>query len=101
MAVARHLIPLDERREPLLHFDFSRKLKVYMNGKELYHYEKQKLDRIFYGTYVISLRLKKGSNELIFITEGDRRVALSATNLGSATMTLCPFRTQRPMFATK
>lgn len=71
VAVARHFIPSDEDRDRLLHFDFSGKLKIYMNGKELYHYEKQKLDRIFNGTYVISLPLKKGSNELIFITEGD------------------------------
>ncbi|GGN13569.1 hypothetical protein GCM10010967_57180 [Dyadobacter beijingensis] len=40
LAVDR-LIPLDKGRELLLHFDFSRELKVYMNGKELYHYEKK------------------------------------------------------------
>lgn len=70
-AVARHSIPSDTDTTRLLHFDFTGKLKVYLNSRELFHYEKQKLDRIFNGTYVIDLPLKKGTNELIFITEGD------------------------------
>lgn len=70
-AIARHSISADADTTRLLHFDFTGKLKVYLNGKELFHYEKQKLDRIFNGTYVIDLPLKKGENQLIFITEGD------------------------------
>lgn len=71
IAIARHSMASDADKDQLLYFDFTGKLKIYLNGKELYHYEKQKLDRIFNGTYVISLPLKKGTNELIFITEGD------------------------------
>lgn len=71
VAIARHSIRSDADAEQLLHFDFSGKLKVFLNGKELYYYEKQKLERIFNGTYIISLPLKKGDNELVFVTEGD------------------------------
>ena len=71
IAIARHTISAEADDERTLYFDFIGKLKIYLNGKELFHYEKQKLDRIFNGTNAILLPLKKGPNELIFITEGD------------------------------
>jgi len=71
VVAARHTFNSDTDREAILYFDFAGKLKIYLNGKEVFYYEKNKLDRIFNGTHQLVLNLKKGNNELIFITEGD------------------------------
>jgi hypothetical protein len=61
-------------QDMILYFDFIGKLKIFLNGKELFYYEKYKLDRIFPGTERIVLHLNKGDNELIFISEGDAEI---------------------------
>jgi hypothetical protein len=55
----------------VLYFDFIGRLKIFLNGQELFHYEKHKLDRIFSGTERIVLHLKKGDNDLTLVSEGD------------------------------
>jgi hypothetical protein len=72
--LARHALKSDADKDMVLYFDFIGKLKVVLNGKELFYYEKYKLDRIKSGTERILLHLKKGDNELIFVSEGDAMV---------------------------
>ena len=68
---ARHYIHSDSDTVRLLNFDFAGKLRILLNGKEVFFYDKFKLDRIEEGTNRIGLNLVKGDNELIFLTEGD------------------------------
>ena len=68
---ARHNLHADMDEVKLLNFDFIGKLQILLNGKEIFNYDKYKLDRIAEGTNRIRLNLKKGDNELVFITEGD------------------------------
>lgn len=72
--IAKHALKSDEAKDMVLFFDFIGKLKIFLNGKELFYYEKYKLDRIFSGTERILLHLNKGSNELIFVSEGDAMI---------------------------
>ncbi|MEO5979611.1 MAG: hypothetical protein ABIS36_07635 [Chryseolinea sp.] len=74
VVIAKTTLKADADKDGLLYFDFIGKLKVYLNGKELYYYEKAKLDRIFRGTETLILHLKKGDNELAFVTEGDATI---------------------------
>jgi hypothetical protein len=69
--LAKHELKSEVDKDMLLYFDFIGKLKIFLNGKELFYYEKYKLDRIFGGTQRILLPLNKGDNELIFVSEGD------------------------------
>jgi hypothetical protein len=69
--LARHALKSDADKDMVLYFDFIGKLKVVLNGKELFYYEKYKLDKIASGAETILLHLKKGDNELIFVSEGD------------------------------
>ena len=55
----------------MLNIDFVGKMQIFLNGKEIFNYDKFKLDRIEEGTNRIRMNLKKGENELVFITEGD------------------------------
>jgi hypothetical protein len=71
VVMARHTLKSDNDKEMILFFDFIGKMKVFLNGKELFRYEKFKLDRIFAGTEQIVLHVKKGNNELVFVSEGD------------------------------
>lgn len=71
VVIAKHKISSSEEKDMLLYFDFCGKLKIFLNGKEVFYYEKQILDRIFAGTLRIPLKVKKGDNELIFVSEGD------------------------------
>jgi hypothetical protein len=64
----------DSKKDLVLYFDFIGKLKIFLNGKELFYYEKYKLDRIFAGTERVLLHLNKGDNELIFVSEGDAMI---------------------------
>lgn len=54
-----------------LHFDFVGRVKIILNGGDLFEYQKIKFERVFDGTYSIGLSLKKGENELVVIAEGD------------------------------
>ncbi|MEZ0541368.1 hypothetical protein [Fibrella arboris] len=74
VAIARHHIESATDVDKFLYVDFAGKLKIVLNGQELFHYEKQKLDRVFSGTNKIALPLRKGQNELLFITEGDATI---------------------------
>jgi hypothetical protein len=69
--LAKHALKSEADKDMMLYFDFTGKLKIFLNGKELFYYEKYKLDRIFGGTQRILLHLNKGDNELIFVSEGD------------------------------
>jgi len=71
VVIAKHTLKSDSDIDNVLYFDFIGRLKIFLNGKEMFYYEKYKLDRIFPGTERIVLRLKKGDNELIFVSEGD------------------------------
>jgi hypothetical protein len=71
VVIAKHNLRADTDIDNVLYFDFIGRLKVFLNGKELFHYEKYKLDRISSGTERIILQLKKGDNELVFVSEGD------------------------------
>jgi hypothetical protein len=68
---ARHNIHSDSEESRVLNFDFAGKLRILLNGKEIFFYDKFKLDRIEESTNRIRLNLVKGDNELIFLTEGD------------------------------
>jgi hypothetical protein len=68
---ARHMIHTDSIENKLLHFDFTGTLHILLNGKEIFSYDKYKLDRVEADTHVIRLSLQKGNNELVFITRGD------------------------------
>lgn len=69
--IAKHALRSDADKDMVLYFDFIGKIKIYLNGKELFYYEKFKLDRIVAGTERITIHLNKGDNELLFVSEGD------------------------------
>lgn len=68
---AKRTITSESDQQKLLAFDFAGKLKIYLNGDEVFNYGKYKLDRIVKDEYAIALDLQKGDNELVFLTEGD------------------------------
>jgi hypothetical protein len=68
---ARHIIHSDMDEVKILNFDFVGSLHIFLNGKEVFTYDKCKLDRIEEGTNRIKINLNKGDNELIFLTGGD------------------------------
>jgi len=69
--VARHILHADSTVEKLLNFDFTGTLRIILNGKEIFNYNKHKLERVEADTYTTKLSLQKGQNELLFITQGD------------------------------
>lgn len=71
VVIAKHSLRSDADKDMILYFDFIGKLKVFLNGNELFYYEKLKLDRIFSGTERIPMHLNRGDNELVFVLEGD------------------------------
>jgi hypothetical protein len=68
---ARHIIHCESDQAKSLNFDFAGKLHIMLNGKEIFYYDKFKLDRLEDGMNRIRLNLLKGDNELIFLTQGD------------------------------
>ncbi len=68
---ARHVIHRETDGVSILNFDFVGTLHIFLNGKEIFAYDKFKLDRIEEGTNRIKLNLSKGDNELIFLIKGD------------------------------
>ncbi|MFL5743153.1 MAG: family 16 glycoside hydrolase [Niastella sp.] len=69
--VARHILYADSVTNKLLDFDFTGTLRIILNGKEIFSYDKHKLERVEADTYTTRLSLQKGQNELLFITQGD------------------------------
>ena len=49
-------------------------MKIFLKGREQFYYEKYKLERVLPGTHSIVLHLKKGDNELAFVSEGDATI---------------------------
>ncbi len=74
MLFARHIIHSDKDGAAILNFDFAGTLHMFLNGKEVFTYDKFKLDRMDVATNRIKLNLTKGDNELIFLTKGDRDI---------------------------
>lgn len=68
---ARHEIQSDSNEIRTLNFDVVGASHIFLNGKEIFNYDKFKLDRIEEGTNRIRLHLNKGKNELVFLTTGD------------------------------
>jgi hypothetical protein len=68
---ARHIIHSESDQIKSLNFDFAGKLHILLNGKEIFYYDKFKLDRLVDGLNRIRLNLTKGDNELLFFSEGD------------------------------
>lgn len=71
VVIARHTLHADSAGGKMLFLDFTGTMRVLLNGKTVFQYDKFKLDRVEAGTYRIQLRLKKGDNDLVFITKGD------------------------------
>lgn len=69
--VAKTNIDAENESNKNLHFDFVGRIKIVLNGNDLFEYSKIKFERVFDGTYSIGLPLKKGNNELVVIAEGD------------------------------
>jgi len=74
VVIAKHTLKSESDGTNVLYFDFIGRLKIFLNGEEMFYYEKYKLDRIFPGTERIVLPLKKGNNELVFVSEGDANI---------------------------
>ncbi len=68
---ARHIIHCESDQVKALNFDFAGKLHIFLNGKEIFSYDKFKLDRLADGMNRIRLNLISGDNELVFLSEGD------------------------------
>ncbi len=68
---ARHYIESDSEVIKILHFDMAGSLNIYLNGKEVFSYDKFKLDRLDEDANRIRLNLHKGKNELVLLTSGD------------------------------
>ncbi|MFD1820416.1 protein of unknown function [Pseudarcicella hirudinis] len=68
---AKHNIHSETEQANFLNFDFVGKMKILLNGEEVFNYAKYKLERLSPGTNRIRLNLKKGDNELVVISEGD------------------------------
>ena len=72
VVVSKKQITVTEEIRKWLYFDFGGRLQIMLNGEEVFKYDKKhKFERVFDGTFSVSLDLKKGKNELVFITEGD------------------------------
>jgi hypothetical protein len=71
VVIARHGIHADSAGNRYLYFDFTGTMRVLLNGKEVYAYDKYKLNVVEANTYCIRLPLQKGNNDLVFITKGD------------------------------
>lgn len=64
-------ITSEQNKQAILIFDFVGKLRIFLNEEEVFHYAKHKLDRLQNDKMAQLIKLKKGVNELIFISEGD------------------------------
>ncbi|MEK6154073.1 hypothetical protein WIW50_12460 [Flavobacteriaceae bacterium 3-367] len=71
VVMARTQINAERAQRKTLYFDFVGKVRVLLNGEEVFSYGKIKFERMFDGMFRTTLDLKKGSNELLFMAEGD------------------------------
>ena len=71
VVVAKTTIDSKNESNQNLHFDYVGRIKIILNGNDIFHNKKIKFERIFDGTYSVGLSLKKGKNELVVIAEGD------------------------------
>lgn len=69
--IAKHNLHSDNEQTKFFSFDFTGMLHVFLNGKEIFSYDKYKLERVEADKYRIRLALQKGNNELVLITQGD------------------------------
>ena len=60
-----------EAGKKALAFDFVGRLQIRLNGEIVFNFSRLRFDRVDDETFRVLLDLKKGSNELIFILEGD------------------------------
>lgn len=70
-AFAKTTIHSEKEKQGLLFFDFAGKLTIYLNGVVVFKYDKYMLDRLSSDNHSIVIKLNKGENEILFLTEGD------------------------------
>lgn len=71
VAMAKTQINTEKAQRKTLHFDFVGKVRILLNGEEVFSYGKIKFERMFDGMFRATLNLKKGNNELLIIADGD------------------------------
>ena len=69
--IAKHTLHADKDGAKYFSLDFTGTMRVLLNGKEVFSYDKYKLERVEAGTFNIKLPVQKGNNELVLITQGD------------------------------
>jgi len=74
VVIAKHALKAEADTDVILNFDFIGRMKIFLNGREQFYYEKYKLEKVLPGTHSIVLHLKKGDNELAFVSEGDATI---------------------------
>lgn len=71
VVVARKMLKSDKDKKSILNFDFVGRVKIMLNGHEVFSYQKIKFERMFDGMFRVNLDLKKGENELLVVAVGD------------------------------
>lgn len=71
IVVARRTLKSDRNKNAMLNFDFVGRVKIMLNGQEVFSYQKIKFERMFNGMFRVNLDLQKGDNELLVVAEGD------------------------------
>ncbi len=71
VVVAKTNVPSRTDAKKTLHFDFVGKVRILLNGEEVFNYGKIRFERVFDGSFRVQLDLKKGANELMVVSEGD------------------------------
>ncbi|TPN87815.1 family 16 glycoside hydrolase [Aquimarina algicola] len=71
VVIAKKTLKSEENKNSVIHFDFVGKLKIILNGEEVFSSKKIKFERVFDDTFRINISLKKGNNELLMVSEGD------------------------------
>ena len=74
IVVARKEISYESTQNTRLFFDFVGKLQILLNGNIVFNYENYRFERLKDDTFSIFVEMKKGPNELIFISEGDASI---------------------------
>lgn len=69
--VAKTIIKAENESIKSLHFDFVGRVKIILNGNDLFANKKIRFERVFDSAFSIGLPLKKGKNKLVVIAEGD------------------------------
>ncbi|WP_425235686.1 hypothetical protein [Ulvibacterium sp.] len=71
VVVARKTLKSNQDKKSILNFDFVGRIRIMLNGNEVFSYRKIKFERMFDGMFRVNLDLKKGENELLVVAEGD------------------------------